>query len=85
LSAGELQPEDVVSEFAHELRTPIAVIAGFAELLGARDDERTRLEAATQIGRAAARLSDVVDDLVAALERDPDLAAALAAARGGAR
>lgn len=85
MSAGELQPEDIVSEFAHELRTPIAVIAGFAELLGMRDDERTRLEAAKEIGRAAGRLSDAVDDLVAALERDPDLAAALAAARGGSR
>jgi signal transduction histidine kinase len=85
LSAGELQPEDVVSEFAHELRTPIAVIAGYAELLGVRADERTRIEAAKEIGRAAARLSDAVDDLVAALERDPELAAALAAAREGAR
>jgi signal transduction histidine kinase len=73
--------DDLVSEVAHELKTPIAVIAGYAELLGARDDERTRREAAREIGLAAARLAQAVDEFLDSLERDPALAAALVAAR----
>lgn len=65
----------------HELKTPIAVIAGYAELIGARDDERTRLDASTQIHAAAERLTGAVDDLLQSIERDPALAAALLAAR----
>jgi signal transduction histidine kinase len=82
LSIAEGTPaDDFVSEVAHELKTPIAVIAGYAELLGARDDDRTRREAAKEIGLAATRLAQAVDDLLDSLERDSALAAALAAAR----
>lgn len=64
-----------LSELAHELKTPLAAIAGFAELLRVRDDERLRLEAADQILAGATRLSRVVDDFVTAFEADPELAA----------
>jgi K+-sensing histidine kinase KdpD len=56
----------VGSLVAHELRTPLAVIVGYAELLAQRDDARIRVEAAAQISRAAARLSRMIDDLLAA-------------------
>jgi len=64
-----------VSELAHELRTPLAAIVGFAELLRARDDERLRLEAADQILAGTTRLSRVVDEFVTVFEADPELAA----------
>ena len=47
----------------HELRTPLAVIAGYAELLATRDDDETRREAAAGISKAAARLETLVDEL----------------------
>lgn len=49
---------------AHGLKTPIAVIVGYAELLASRDDEETRREAAEQILTAARRLSREIDDLL---------------------
>jgi CheY-like chemotaxis protein len=54
------------SELAHELRNPLAVISGYAELLRLRDDERTRLEAADRILEAVDQLSRALD---AALDR----------------
>ena len=61
---------EVLSTLAHELRTPLAVIAGFAELLQARDDERTREEAALRISEATGQLRSVVDDLLAGVAAD---------------
>jgi signal transduction histidine kinase len=77
--------EELVSEISHELKTPIAVISGYAELLAARADERTRLAAASQIGEAAERLLVAVDGLLEAIEREPALAEALASARSRAK
>jgi signal transduction histidine kinase len=54
-----------LSTLAHELKTPLAVIVGFAELLADRTDEQTRLEAAKRITEACERLSNVLDDLFA--------------------
>jgi signal transduction histidine kinase len=59
-----------LSTLAHELKTPLAVIAGFAELLAARDDERTRLEASARIKEATERLGNAFDDLLAGVAAD---------------
>jgi signal transduction histidine kinase len=67
-----------LSSLAHEFKTPLAVIVGFAELLSARDDERTRLEAAKRITEASQRLRDALDDLLAGVAADKgDLGARL--------
>lgn len=50
---------------AHELRTPLSVIAGFAELLQTRDDDKTRLEASAQILEAVRRLDAAIERLLA--------------------
>jgi signal transduction histidine kinase len=80
-AADQRKVQELISELGHELKTPIAVIAGYAELLGAREDERTRLDASAQIQAATERLTRVVDDLLQAVEQNPDLAAALIGAR----
>ncbi len=52
---------------------------GFAELLQARDDERTRVEATARIVEAAERLSVAIDRLLAAVaESGGELAVTLA-------
>jgi CheY-like chemotaxis protein len=56
--------EDARAELAHNLKTPIAVIAGHAELLAIRDDDETRITAAGQILAAARRLTQEVDALL---------------------
>jgi signal transduction histidine kinase len=61
-----------MSHLAHELRTPLSVIRGFAELVGARDNEVTRKEASKNILIAAAELSDLVDDLLIAFALDAE-------------
>ena len=51
---------------------------GFAELLHARDDERTRVEASARILEAAERLSAAIDRLLTAVaEAEGDLAVTL--------
>lgn len=59
-----------LSALAHELKTPLAVIVGFAELLANRDDERTRLEGTKRISEACGRLTSVLDDLFAGVAAD---------------
>jgi signal transduction histidine kinase len=54
----------LISTVSHELRTPLSVIVGYAELLGARDDEETRREAPIRIKEAAERLSSVVENIL---------------------
>jgi signal transduction histidine kinase len=56
------------SAVAHEVKTPLAVLRGYAELLGARDDEQMRREAVAAILEAAERLGPAIDDLLLALE-----------------
>lgn len=52
---------------AHDLRTPLTSIAGFAELLLHRDDEATRRQAAEQILAASARLEAGIDNVLTLL------------------
>ena len=66
------QRDAQLSALAHELKTPLAVIVGFAELLAHREDERTRLEAATRITEACERLSNVLDDFFAGVAADKE-------------
>jgi signal transduction histidine kinase len=56
--------EELVATVAHQVKTPLAVIRGYAELLGVRDDEATRHEAAAQIREAAEVLDVMLDDLL---------------------
>lgn len=61
-----------LSALAHELKTPLAAITGFAELVNARDDDRTRLEGSRQILDAAERLSSAIDRLLDAIANEDE-------------
>lgn len=71
-SPRELAPpgDDLLSAVAHELRTPLAAIAGFGELLRTRDDERIRVQAPARILEAVERLSPAVDEILTAFAVD---------------
>jgi signal transduction histidine kinase len=60
--------DDAIAEIAHKLRTPLAVIVGYAELLHTRDDETTRRVAPLRIQEAAEALLAVVDDVLGKAE-----------------
>ena len=62
----------VVSNLSHELRNPLAIIAGYAELLRFRGDDRLREEAAARITEAAAKISAIVDDLLTVFALDAE-------------
>ncbi len=57
---------ELPASLAHELGNRLTVVAGYAELLQQRDDEKTR-RAAAQIAEAADALSAPIDDLVTLL------------------
>jgi CheY-like chemotaxis protein len=63
-------PSEVRAALAHDLKSPLAVIVGFAELLSRRDDARIRLEASARIMEAADRLGEAIDDVLTLLARD---------------
>jgi signal transduction histidine kinase len=57
--------EGFVSRIAHELRTPLAVLMGYAQLLPLRgDDPEFRLQASEHIQEAVERLSRAVDAVI---------------------
>ena len=62
--------DSLISAVSHQFRTPLAVIVGYAELIGARDDEAVRKEAALRIQEAAERLSATIDDILMAAALD---------------
>ncbi len=67
--------EGLLSEVAHELKTPLGVIAGYAELLRFRDDAETRREAPIRIEEASQRLDAAIDDLLElVVAENPELA-----------
>ena len=55
-----------VADAAHELRTPVTTIRGYAELFerGARDDPQELAKVLSRIRSEAERMGDLVDDLV---------------------
>lgn len=55
--------EDPRSAVEHDLRAPLSVIAGYAELLRDRDDPGIRLEASQQLMAACERLSALVGEI----------------------
>jgi CheY-like chemotaxis protein len=61
---------DERAELAHGLKTPLAIILGYAELLVLRDDDETRKNASEQITAAAHRLRSSIDSMLG-LQDDP--------------
>ena len=61
-----------ISRLAHELRSPLAIVLGYAELLNVRTDEETRREASQRIVAAAEQLALAVDDLLIVFAIDSD-------------
>ncbi len=67
--------EELLSEFAHDFKTPLGLIAGYAELLRFRDDPETSREAPIRIEEASQRLDAAIDDLLELVEAEyPGLA-----------
>lgn len=67
-----MSSEQALSALAHELKTPLAAITGFAELLQARADEHTRVEASSRILDASERLSAAIDRLLGLIEAEDE-------------
>jgi CheY-like chemotaxis protein len=66
---------EFLSAVSHDLRTPLAVIVGYAELIGEREDDATRREGAARIMEAAERLSEGIENVVALFETGAALGA----------
>ena len=61
---------EIREALAHDLKSPLAVIVGFAELLARRDDPKIRTEAAARITEAADRLGEAIDDVLTLVARE---------------
>ena len=57
-------------DLAHRLRTPLAVIVGYVEILAMRDTAGENAEVLEHLREASAELAAVIDDVVAADARD---------------
>jgi signal transduction histidine kinase len=53
-------------DLAHRLRTPLAVIVGYVEILAMRDKTGESTEVLDRLREASAELSAVIDDVIAA-------------------
>ncbi|MFC0083127.1 histidine kinase dimerization/phospho-acceptor domain-containing protein, partial [Aciditerrimonas ferrireducens] len=62
-AAGEARSE-LLSRLSHELRTPLNAVLGFAQLLALEDLEPEQAARVEAIGRAAAELARLVEDLL---------------------
>lgn len=62
--SGPCASEELVAHLGHELRAPLAIVVGYAELLQRRDDPELREEATQRIHQAAERLGAAIDDLL---------------------
>lgn len=60
--SAEEDREQLRARLGHDLKTPLAVIIGYGELLATRADEESRLEASRMIVAAAERLSCEIDE-----------------------
>ena len=57
---------DELSRLVHDLRTPLAIVSGFAELLERRREQLTseqQAEYLTRIRESAARMGELLDDV----------------------
>ena len=64
MSDGQAIPDEVLSALAHDLKTPISVIVGYAELIEKRSTEAKTREAVGIILEMAERLRAAVDALL---------------------
>jgi signal transduction histidine kinase len=64
VSKGHGISDEILSALAHDLRTPITVIVGYAELIERRSEEAKTREAAANILEASERLRSAVDRLL---------------------
>ncbi len=64
MSEDQAISDEILSAVAHDLRTPISVIVGYAELIERRTEEPKTREAAGNILEAADRLRSAVDRLL---------------------
>jgi CheY-like chemotaxis protein len=67
---GRPRGEDLLSLAAHQLKTPLAVIAGHAELMQARASDNGIREEAAYIADAAGKLGAAIDGLLALFALD---------------
>jgi signal transduction histidine kinase len=64
VSDGQAIPDEVLSALAHDLKTPISVIVGYAELIEKRSTEAKTREQAGIILEMAEQLRSAVDALL---------------------
>jgi signal transduction histidine kinase len=57
-------------DLAHRLRTPLAVIVGYVEILAMRDTTGESTEVLDHLRQASTELAAAIDDVVAADARD---------------
>jgi signal transduction histidine kinase len=57
-------------DLAHRLRTPLAVIVGYVEILAMRDTTGASTEVLDHLRQASAELAAAIDDVLAAEARD---------------